>query len=279
MLSKYIQADGLKGLGNLSRTRLAAVVRASKGPVSVKDVAKVLGIDSQAAALQMSRWAASGWMARLRRGLYQTIPIEAATAAPVLDDPWVIADRLFSPCYIGGWSAANYWDLTEQIFRTTVVITTKRPRRVRESVAGMDFLVRVVKQDQVFGIRPIWRGSIRIQVSDPTRTIVDMMESPALAGGLQSLSDIFREYLKRKDADINQLVNYGSRINNGAAVKRLGYFLERYAPKAQDAAEACQKLLTTGNAKLDPDQACPRLITRWRLWVPERWATLEPTND
>ena len=279
MLIKYTQTSGLKGLGNLSRTRLAAVVRASKGPVSVKDVTKVLGIDGQAAALQLSRWAASGWMARLRRGLYQPIPIEAATATPVLDDPWVIADRLFSPCYIGGWSAANYWDLTEQIFRTTVVITTKRPRRVRESIAGMDFLIRVIKQDQVFGIRPIWRGPIRIQVSDAARTIVDMMGSPALAGGLQSLSDMFREYQKRKDADINQLVNYASRINNGAAVKRLGYFLERYAPKAQDAAEACKMLLTTGNTKLDPDQACPRLITRWRLWVPEHLATLEPVDD
>lgn len=279
MLTQYSQSDRLKGLGNQGRARLAAVVRAAKGPVSVKEVAKVLGIDAQAAALQMSRWAASGWMSRLRRGLYQPIPVEATTAAPALDDPWIIADRLFSPCYIGGWSAANYWDLTEQIFRTTVVITTKRPRRVRESVAGMDFLVRVIKQDQVFGIRPVWRGPIRIQVSDPARTLVDMLESPALAGGLQSLSDMFCEYLKRKDADVNQLVNYASHINNGATVKRLGYFLERDASNSQDAIVACQKLLTTGNAKLDPDQACPRLLTRWRLWVPERWATLETAND
>ena len=46
-----------------------------------------------------------------------------------LEDPWVIAAQLYGPCYIGGWSAAEYWDLTEQIFRTVVVMTMHRPPR------------------------------------------------------------------------------------------------------------------------------------------------------
>ena len=33
-----------------------------------------------------------------------------------LEDPLVIAEKLFSPCYVGGWSAAEYWGITEQIF-------------------------------------------------------------------------------------------------------------------------------------------------------------------
>ena len=33
-----------------------------------------------------------------------------------------------------------------------------------------------------------------------------------------------------------------------------------------------RKRLTAGNAKLDPALACPRLVTEWRLWVPERAA-------
>jgi predicted transcriptional regulator of viral defense system len=272
-------AGNLKGLGKLSRSRLAAVVRATKGPVSVLDVATTLGINAQAAALQLSRWAAAGWMGRLRRGLYQPMAIEADSALPAPDDPWVVADRLYRPCYIGGWSASNYWDLTEQIFRTTIVISTKRPRKVRQSFAGMDFLVRVIKPEQVFGLRPVWRGSARVQVSDPARTIIDMIALPALAGGLQTLSEMFQAYLKRKDVNIDQLVNYATRIGNGAILKRLGYFIERYSPESRDAAAACLKLLTSGNAKLDPDQVCPRLMTRWRLWVPERWATLEAIND
>lgn len=45
-----------------------------------------------------------------------------------LEGPRIISEKIYHPCYIGGWSAAEYWCLTEQIFRTIVVLTTKKIR-------------------------------------------------------------------------------------------------------------------------------------------------------
>jgi hypothetical protein len=33
----------------------------------------------------------------------------------------------------------------------------------------------------------------------------------------------------------------------------------------------CRERLTAGTVKLDPAIAAKRLVTRWRLWVPEGW--------
>jgi|GEM_PF-6032200 len=42
------------------------------------------------------------------------------------DEPWAVAQKLFVPCYVGGWSAAEYWDFTEQIFNSTLVVLAKK---------------------------------------------------------------------------------------------------------------------------------------------------------
>ena len=107
--------DRLTGIGKTDRERIAAIIRGTKGTVSVGEVARILNVASTDAAKMLSRWSKKGWMSRIRRGLYVPVPLESRTADVPLEDPWLIADRLFSPCYIGGWSAAEYFDLLGKI--------------------------------------------------------------------------------------------------------------------------------------------------------------------
>ena len=67
------------------------------------------------------------------------------------------------------------------------------------------------------------------------------------------------------------LLDYASRLGNGAVFKRLGFLLEKFSPADQEAIVQCRERLTTGNAKLDPALETDKLVTRWRLWVPQRW--------
>jgi predicted transcriptional regulator of viral defense system len=63
---------------------------------------------------------------RVGHGLYAAIPLDARATEQVLEDPWVLVPSLFGEAYIGGWTAAEHWDLTEQLFRDTLVFTTKK---------------------------------------------------------------------------------------------------------------------------------------------------------
>ena len=261
----------IEGLGSIDRERLSAVIRETSGTVSVSDATDILKVSRTDAAKMLARWANKGWLSRVRRGLYVPVPLESRTPDVPLEDPWLIAERLYSPCYIGGWSAAGHWNLTEQIFRTLVVMTRQRPRDRSPVMKGVSFLLRTISERSLFGLKLVWRGQVKVSVSDPTRTVLDMLSDPRLGGGLRPTVDVFRGYLRSEDSDLSLLIEYGERLGNGAVFKRLGFLLERLAPEAEDAIVACRARLTQGNAKLDTALGAGKLVTRWRLWVPETW--------
>ncbi|MDO9566301.1 MAG: type IV toxin-antitoxin system AbiEi family antitoxin domain-containing protein [Candidatus Desulfaltia sp.] len=267
--------ETLTGIGKADRERMAAIIRGTKGTISVGDAARILNVSSADAAKMLSRWSKKGWMSRIRRGLYVSVPLESMTADGPIEDPWLIADRLFSPCYIGGWSAAEYFDLTEQIFSTIVVMTVQKPRDRRPVIKGTGFMLHTISEKAMFGLKPVWRGQVKISVSDPTRTMLDMLVNPALGGGIRSVKDMLVNYMRSENKNLKQLIEYGDRLGNGAAFKRLGFLLEKTAPDEIKAIEQCRKRLTAGNAKLDPKLNNIKLVTRWRLWVPENWKRME----
>ena len=268
----------LTGLGKTDRERMAAIIRGTKGTVSVGDAANILNIASADAAKMLSRWSKKGWMSRIRRGLYVAVPLEARTADVPLGDPWLIASRLFKSCYIGGWSAAEYFDLTEQIFSTIMVMTVQKPRDRRPNIKGTEFMLRTISEKALFGLKSVWRGQVKISVSDPTRTILDMLADPVLGGGIRSVKDMFINYLRSEKYNPDLLNEYADRLGNGAVFKRLGFLLEKTAAEKTEIIEQCRKKLTAGNAKLDPKLNNTRLITRWRLWVPENWKRMESVD-
>ena len=45
-----------------------------------------------------------------------------------------------------------------------------------------------------------------------------------------------------------------------------------------EAMEACSQRLTAGNAILDSKLNNDKLVTRWRLWVPENWKRITPVD-
>ncbi|MSM38693.1 MAG: hypothetical protein GJT30_03595 [Geobacter sp.] len=263
--------EKLTGIGKLDRERLAALLRGTKGTVSVEQAGAILGVTQTDAAKMLSRWHKKGWLSRVKRGLYVPVPLEATSSDVPLDDPWLVAASLYAPCYIGGWSAAEYWDLTEQIFRTTVVMTQLTPRDRNPVMKSTTFLLCSINEKKMFGLKSVWRGQVKVSVSDPTRTILDMLSEPRLGGGIRSVQDMLVNYLRSETKNLDLLIEYADRLGNGAAFKRLGFLLEQNAPDEIAAIEKCTQRLTKGNARIDPKLKAVRLISRWRLWLPENW--------
>ncbi|MFH0948003.1 MAG: type IV toxin-antitoxin system AbiEi family antitoxin domain-containing protein [Elusimicrobiota bacterium] len=270
--------EAMSGLGKLDRKRLSEILRGTKGVISVSEAANILKISLTDAAKMMARWTKKGWLSRIRRGFYVPIPLESCTSDVPLEDPWIIADRLYAPCYIGGWSAVEYWDLTEQIFRTIIVMTRQNPRNRSPIIKGTKFSLYTVSEKAMFGIKPVWKGQVKVSVSDPARTIIDMLNDPQLGGGIRSTVDMFINYIKSKKQfdekagnNIELLIEYAKRLSNGAVFKRLGFLLERFVSNEQAAIKTCRTNLTKGYSKLDPSLDKDILITRWKLWIPKSW--------
>ena len=252
------------------KARLAAVLKVAGDIVRIEHAAQALGLSRTQAAKLLSRWAAQGWLRRVGTGAYVPVQLEMLDAETVVQDPWILVPALFAPAYIGGRTAAEHWDLTEQIFRDIVVFTA-RPVRVKTvERQNAIFTLKHIREDLIFGTKPVWRGQTRLDVSDIHRTIVDMLADPAVGGGIEHATDCFDQYLQRQDRDDEKLIDYADRLGNGAIFKRLGFLAERH-PQARLLRQASKERLTKGYALLDPALDCSRLVTRWRLRVPETW--------
>ena len=253
------------------KSRLAAVINAAGDIVHIEDVEATLGVSRTTAAKLLSRWAGQGWFRRVGPGAYVSVQLALRDSKQVVEDPWVLVPALFDPAYIGGRSAAEYWDLTEQIFRDILVFTARQVRHKTIETQGAVFILKHVKEELMFGTKTVWRGQTRIAVSDIHRTIIDMLDDPATGGGIQHVTDCFARYTQSKDFDPRLLIDYANRLGNGAVFKRLGFLAERN-PHSDALINAAKLRLTKGYAKLDPALDCAKLVTRWRLWVPKSWA-------
>jgi predicted transcriptional regulator of viral defense system len=179
-----------------------------------------------------------------------------------------VATAIFEPCYIGGWSACEHWGLTDQIFADIVVFTSRKVRHKRNDIHGTVYIVRSIKNDKIFGINPVWRGQTKVNVSDPSRSIVDILSEPYLGAGIRNVASIVEEYFSGENKNELKLLNYISRLGNGTVYKRLGYLLESLKINSPKIIEVCRKEMTSGYSRLDPSLSTKGTISRrWNLYV------------
>lgn len=253
------------------KAALAALMRASKaGLITVEAAAPVLRLSPAATSARMARLIKAGWAQRVRRGMYLLLPVEAEPGLPVTaEDPWILARELFSPCYIGGWSAAEYWGFTEQIFRSTLVVTSAAIRQTSATHLSHDFRLYIVTKKKLSaGVSPVWRGTQRVATSNPERTLVDGFNAPRLAGGIRHLTQWMAAYAESEKYNATSLATIAKTCASGAAWKRLGFLAERIWPAERTLVEEAGQYVSAGYARLDPTVRAPgRFDTRWKLWI------------
>lgn len=253
------------GISSRNRSHLEELHRLGSA-FTVAQAAELLAIDRARASRLLGYLARRGWLSRVRRGLYVAVPLDARQSGEWIEDPWIVADRVFAPCYIGGWSACEHWDLTEQVFRTALVVTAKRVREREVEIQGIPFRLTVRSEDALFGTVAVWRGQGRVAVSDPSRTIVDILDDPSLGGGIRTVVDVLGEYMTSQHRNDRLLIEYADRLDNRAVFKRLGYLIERLGIEADSLLAACRERRSAGVVALDPSvKARGQIVRRWGL--------------
>jgi len=152
-----------------------------------RDVGVVVGRQGYADLL-LHNMANRGEIHRLMRGWYSSH-----------DDP-VLSVFCFKPAYLGLQEALSMRNLWEQ--ETNVVVLT--PAKVREglrSVAGSNVVVRRLPVHHFFGYDFIPYGEWRVPVSDPEKTLIDLVSLGEVAH-----PDILSELLGA--VDVKKLQGY-----------------------------------------------------------------------
>lgn len=255
------------GISGHGRAELARVLASGGRFVRPSDAVDVLGTDADTAAKKLARWAEEGWLRRVRRGLYIGVPVDAPNPAAWSEDALLVAAEIWSPCYFTGWTSASRWALTEQVFRTTVLKTSERVRTSSTRLLDHDYTISHVAEDSLrWGLKTEWREDARLRFADPARTVVDILDTPSLGGGIRHGAEVLMAYLDEHDPA--QLVEYGDRLGNRAVFKRLGYLVETLGLDLPGLTADCQERISPGISPLDPSGSDGgRRAGRWGLRV------------
>jgi len=257
-----------RGIEAGTRERLEILHRALTGPFVVAEASRVWSLDLVRTQRLLAHLASKGWLVRIKRGLYATVPLGAAEPADWREDTWAVAVCSFTPCYIAGWSACEHWGLTEQIFRDIAIVTAQAVRKSPVIIQDTAFHLKHRSEDRLFGTRIVWRDRIQVSISDPSRTIVDILDEPRLGAGIRHVADVLETYFAGEHRNDHLLLDYVERNGNRTVYKRLGYLMEILGIEIPDIVERCRSSLSTGLTFLDPTvRRAGRISKRWNLRV------------
>lgn len=259
----------LGGLSSQEREILAVLAAEERATVSADDIQKVHPCSRETAHKILSRLEGKGWLQRLRRGVYAVVPLSSPDGDPVVENPWVVAMDVFEPAFISGWSAAEHWDLTEQVFNTIAVVTTAKQRQTIHDIGGVRFRTRTVDASRFFGAKRVWFGSTAVQIADPSRMLIDMADLPKFGGGGRHMVDVARAYWRSEHSDPQKLLAYAKQYDRGSVFKRIGFLAQTFGVGVSEAwLDECRASISQGITDLDPDAPHRgRIASRWNLRV------------
>ncbi len=148
----------------------------------------------------------------------------------VHSDPLVIASNIIWPCYITGWSALRFHNMTEQLPSNIFVITTRARKKKETKFNDARIIFTGTKPKYFFGYKKENYQNFQVFVAEREKAIVDAALFKMVS--FSEISDIVKSNLS--SIDIGKLTNHLIKIRNKALMKRFGFLLDRLGRKEHD---------------------------------------------
>jgi len=254
----------------LSKQEVAILAQLSSNGKTIFSSREVLALKTgsqQSAWSILSRLSKKGWIQRLRRSNYMIVPFEAGINQAWAEDSFKLAHELFSPCYIAYRSALSHWQLTEQVPSvTTVAVRKQRKLPQLPPIRGQFRLVNLAPH-KFFGFTTIWRDNVKVTISDIEKTILDCLEKPQYAGGIDQAIQALLQARKTR-LDLDKLDDYLQRFRNNTLLKRTGFLLDFLGALEHERKKGWLARLNTNIGLLDPlGTSDGKLCSEWRLRI------------
>jgi predicted transcriptional regulator of viral defense system len=175
----------------------------------------------------LRRYLTEGGLLRVRGGVYAVVPPRIDPArAPV--DPYLIATKLVPNAVVAYHAALQFWGNACSVWHRFhyVTHTSTRQFRFRDlqfvPVQGPRALRR--PEDRQIGVSEVRHGGGVVRVTSLERTLVDVLDAPAYAGGWE---EIWRSLEMVEFFDLEAVVAYALTLGSALTIARLGFFLEQ----------------------------------------------------
>ncbi len=217
-----------------------------------------------------------GRLKLLAKRLYAVVPPGVPTDG-FTPDRLLVPGALAADAVLAYHSALEVLGFAHSVYRDVYYLTT-RPRKI---LTLSDARVRALlppkalraRQSEAFGVESRERLGVKVRVTGPERTLVDCFAAPRYAGGLEEVMESAEAI---SALDLEALAAYLDLLDERRLFAILGFFLERQEQRffvPPPFLERLERARPASKVYLDKHQRGGRLLRRWNLIVPERWAT------
>lgn len=245
---------------------------ASHQVFTVDELRAELGADSpeHSAWLRLSHAQERGWVERVTRGLYVSRVGVFASRRP---DPLVVASKLALDARLVFHSALEAHGVAHTVFSRVTVASSSAPRtltfgsseyrRLRERPELREDDVRERFTESTI------RGGSRLRVSSRECTLVDCLDRPDLAGGLE---EVLRSIGSLPSLRVDDVLDYLDVLNSPTLAARVAWALfalrERWHLSDSDQRRFRERL-GRGPYYLERSRTANKFDPLWRLYVPD----------
>ncbi len=227
-------------------------IREAVGPDSAHDVA--------------SRLVRKRALERIGRGKFLVRPLRTISRPTALSAPVLAAALLQGkPYYLGGLWALTFHRLTDQQYVSTLDAFVARRQQARRLGAARLAFHRISAERLVRGVATETIEGVSVQLSDPERTLLDLLDYPSIAGSSDEGLRLVRVALPKVSP--RKLVEDAARDSRSSTCQRLGVLLERAGTSRRDLSALAKRVQGTKSV-LSLRQGFPRvgrLNPRWQV--------------
>lgn len=214
---------------------------------------------------------ASGRVARVRRGLYVSVP--AGTSAEAAD-PFLVATQAAPDAAVSHHAALQFHGRTYSVWSQVTFLTRQAVRPF--SFGPIEYVpVRppapvAELRDMGGGIELVPSAGGHVRVCTCERAMVDVLHTPALGGGWEEL---WRSLEMVEFFDLDAVITYALALDSATTVARVGFFLEQHRERLFVEDAHLERLAAHAPKQaryLDSTREPGRLVHPWNIIVPER---------
>ena len=215
-------------LGNLSSRFFAYVQLRKKDTVRTGELSPILGITESQERDLLRRLSRSGWIVRLKRGIY-LVPPRIPAGGKYSPGAALILQKLMEErngkYQICGPTAFNFYGLDDQIPSVTYVYNNRiSGSRMIGNLSFQFIRVADVRLGATNAVRT--REGVEITYSSKDRTLMDAVYDWSRFNSLPQGYEWIRGEIKKNPNLSSDLVNVTAQFGNQATVRRIGYLLE-----------------------------------------------------